>query len=82
MDMTTLEYDSKVDSKKRITLRNATFDFYHVIEESGGRIILEPRELVAPFSVSENTLKMMDASIDNLKKGKASKPLDLSEFED
>lgn len=75
------EYDAKLDSKKRITLRNALFEYFHVSELEDGRIILEPRELVKPFSVSANTLAMMDMSVENLKKGKASKPLDLSEFE-
>ena len=27
-DMALVEYDSKIDSKKRITLRNALFNFY------------------------------------------------------
>lgn len=76
------EYDAKLDSKKRITLRNAIFDYFHVSEMEDGRIVLEPRELVKPFSVSANTLTMMDASMENLKNGKVSKKLNLSEFED
>ena len=76
------EYDAKLDSKKRITLRNAIFDYYHVSEMEDGRIILEPRELVKPFSVSANTLVMMDASVENLKNKRVSEKLDLSEFEE
>lgn len=76
------DYDAKVDSKKRITLRNAPFDYYHVEEYSDGRIILEPRVLEAPFEVSANTLSMMDASMQNLSKGKVSDAVDLSDFED
>ena len=75
------EYDAKMDTKKRITLRNTLFEYYHVAEMADGRIILEPRELVAPFKVSEKTLKTMDESMENLKKGKVSEALDLSEFE-
>lgn len=71
-------YDAKIDSKKRITLRNALFEYFHVEEFDDGTIILEPRELAKPFSVSSNTLAMMDSSIDNLKNGVASEPLDLS----
>ena len=43
------EYDAKIDSKKRITLRNTLFEYYHVAEMEDGKIILEPRILVDPF---------------------------------
>ncbi|MBO4919772.1 MAG: hypothetical protein J5365_06405 [Erysipelotrichaceae bacterium] len=76
------EYDAKLDSKKRITLRNAVFDYFHVSELEDGRILLEPRELVKPFSVSANTLSMMDQAVENMKNNKVSGKLDLSEFED
>ncbi len=74
------EYDAKLDSKKRLTLRSVLFEYYHVSEYDDGRIILEPRELSAPFQVSANTLAMMDESIRNLKAGKVSDTIDLSEF--
>ena len=74
------EYDAKLDAKKRLTLRSVLFEYYHVSEYDDGRIILEPRELVAPFQVSANTLAMMDESIRNLKAGKVSDAADLSEF--
>ena len=74
-------YDAKIDSKKRITLRNASFDYYHVEEYDDGRIVLEPRELVVPFQISSKSLAMMDASVSNLKAGKVSKKVDLSDFE-
>ncbi|MBR0418279.1 MAG: hypothetical protein IJI66_03835 [Erysipelotrichaceae bacterium] len=76
------EYDAKLDSKKRITLRNAIFEYFHVSELEDGRIILEPRELVKPFSVSANTLSMMDKAVENIKDNKVSGKLDLSKFED
>ena len=75
------EYDAKLDSKKRITLRNAVFDYFHVTEMEDGRVVLEPRELVEPFRVSSNTLAMMDAAVENMKNAKVSEKLDLSEFE-
>lgn len=75
MELVINSYDSKVDSKKRITLRKARFDFYNVQEFSDGRIVLEPRVLVPPFEVSKKTLKMMDKSISNLKKSKVSDPI-------
>ena len=80
MEAAVKEYDAKLDTKKRITLRGSSYDYYHVIEFPNGKIELEPRVLVEPFEISEDTLRMVDASMGNLKKGKASKPIDLSCF--
>ena len=74
-------YDTKIDMKKRLTLRNSKYEYYHVEEFEDGRIMLEPRELVVPFEISPATLSMMDSSMANLKNGKVSEPVDLSEFE-
>ena len=74
-------YDSKVDSKKRITLRSSAYEYYHVKEYPDGRILLEPRELTKPFEVSQNTLAMMDESMKNLKSGKVGDAIDLSAYE-
>ena len=79
--MKTVEYDAKVDAKKRITIRNANYDYYHVREMEDGTILLEPRELYAPFQISANTLATMDESIQNFKAGKVSAPINLSYFE-
>lgn len=82
MDTVIKEYDAKVDTKKRLTLRGSSYDYYHVIEFPDGKIELRPRVLVEPFEVDENTLNMIDKSMENLKKGLVSEPIDLSEFED
>ena len=82
MSVAVREYDAKIDSKKRVTLRNTVFEYYHVQEMDNGVIVLEPRELTAPFQVSANTLHMMDESVRNLKKGAVSEVVDLSAFED
>ena len=74
-------YDAKMDSKKRITLLNALYEYYHVEEFDDGRIVLEPRELVPPFQISEKSLAMMDQAMENMKQGKVSKAVDLSAFE-
>ena len=76
------EYDAKTDAKKRVTLRSALFEYYHVTEYDDGRIVMEPRELTAPFQISENSLAMIDASMRNMKEGKVSDKIDLSEFAD
>lgn len=75
-----VDYNAKLDSKKRITLRGARYEYYSVKEYDSGIILLEPRELVTPKEISSMTLKMMDESVDSLKAGKVSAPIDLSEF--
>ena len=82
MSVAVREYDAKIDSKKRVTLRNTVFEYFHVQEMDNGVIVLEPRELTAPFQVSANTLSMMDESVKNLKKGAVSEPVDLSAFDE
>ena len=80
MSSPVLQYDAKTDAKKRITLRNALFEYYHAIQYDDGKILLEPRELVAPLQISENSLRTMDQSMENFEAGKVSEPIDLSEF--
>ena len=62
-------YDARLDSKKRITIRNPKYEYYHVVEHSNGVVTLEPRKLVDPLTVSANTLKDMDEAVQNVKKG-------------
>ncbi|MFZ4618594.1 MAG: hypothetical protein ACOYM2_20715 [Rectinemataceae bacterium] len=78
--MPTKEYDARIDTKKRVTIRGARFDHYHVQEFLDGRIVLEPRELVVPFELSALTMAVMDSSMQNLDEGKVSEPLDLTAF--
>ena len=77
MSTATLVYDAKMDSKKRVTLRGAKYEYYNVQEMDDGSVILSPRVLVPPFEVSENTLRAMDQSMENFKAGKVSKPIKL-----
>lgn len=73
-------YDTSADAKNRVGLRGATAKYYHVRVLSNGGYLLEPRVLVPPQYVSERTLKMLSRSATNLKKGRASAPIDLSAF--
>ncbi len=75
------EYNAKLDSKKRITIRGAKAEFYHVTEKEDGTIKLSPRELVHPDKISEKTLKMMDKAIEKFKKGEVSEPVNMEELE-
>lgn len=74
------DYNVHLDSKKRITLRGALFQYYNVKEYENGCIMLEPRELRVPDTISSRTLKAMDKAIRNFKAGDVSAPIDLSDF--
>ena len=80
MEKVLKRYDAKVDNKKRICIRGSKYDYYSVTEYEDGKIVLEPRVLVAPFEVSNNTLSMMDKSIENIDKGITSELVDLTKF--
>jgi hypothetical protein len=74
------DYDVAADAKKRISLRNAKTKYFHVKAFSNGCFLLEPRVLVPPEAISARSLKMLDKSVANLKKGLASTPIDLTAF--
>lgn len=74
------DYTVHVDSKKRVTLRGAAYQYYNVREYKNGCIILEPRELTVPESISARTLSDMDRAIANFKKGDVSEAVDFSDF--
>ncbi len=74
------DYTVHIDSKKRVTLRGAMYQYYHVKEYDNGCIMLEPRELTIPDTISEKTLHDMDKAINNFKLGNVSDTIDLSDF--
>lgn len=74
------DYTVHIDNKKRITLRGALYQYYNVKEFSNGCIMLEPRELTVPDSISARTLEDMDRAIENFKMKKVSDSIDLSDF--
>ena len=61
-------------------LRGALFQYYNVKEYDNGCIVLEPRELTVPESISARTLEDMDRAISNFKRGEVSPTVDLSDF--
>ena len=71
------EYEAKLDSKHRITIRGSEFQYFRVKQYGDGHLELLPRVLVDPKEISKNTLQMMDESIKNLKNGKVSEAIDL-----
>jgi hypothetical protein len=74
------QYDTAADNKKRISLRGAQSKYFRVNALSNGSYLLEPRVLVPRDAVSARTLKMLEQSVGNLKKGKVSEPIDLAAF--
>lgn len=73
-------YDVHIDSKKRVTLRGARYQYYNVREYDNDCIMLEPRELTIPEEISSRTLSSMDQAIRNFKLDQVSAPVDLSDF--
>ena len=74
------DYTVHIDDKKRVTLRGAIYQYYNVKEYKNGCIILEPRELTVPDSISARTLEDMDRAFENFKMNKVAEPVDLSDF--
>lgn len=74
------EYEAKLDNKKRLTVRESQYEYYHVSEFDDGTIILKPCVLVDANLISENSLKTMDDSIKNFKKGRVSKKIDVERY--
>ncbi len=69
-------YRAKVDSKHRIVLRSAKYEYYNIYEREDGSAILIP-QIVKEVPLSRATLKMIDAAVKNMKQGIASKRIDL-----
>ena len=57
------EYDAKIDSKKRLTLRDICFDYYHVSSYDDGTLKLSPMLLISPESKSN---KITSSQITNI----------------
>lgn len=69
------DYDAKLDTKRRLTIRNARTEFYHVTEYEDGTIKMEPRVLVSP-----DMLKQIDAAVKRRKAGHKGTKLDWSKL--
>jgi hypothetical protein len=76
------EYDVKVDSKRRLTLRRSEYTYWHAKEFDDGRVLLEPREIRAPETISARVLEHMDEAVRQMMQGNVGDEFDLSEVED
>lgn len=68
-------YDTKLDTKRRVTIRNARTEFYHVTEYEDGTVKLEPRVLISP-----DMLDQIDAAVKRHKAGHKGRKLDWSKL--
>ena len=71
------EYVVHLDTKNRFTLRGAKAKFYQVKVLKDGHLILSPQKLVPASKISKETLRQINQSIGNLKRGKVSGPVDV-----
>ena len=74
------QYTAHLDTKKRLTIRGTLAEFFAVKVFTDGHVVLEPRVLVDPGTISKRTLRMMDESAVNLKKRIASPVIDLKKY--
>ena len=75
------QYTVHLDAKKRLTIRGALTEFFAVKMFTDGHVLLEPRVLIDPDTISKRTLRMMDQSAANLKKQKASPAINLKKYQ-
>jgi hypothetical protein len=72
-----LNYIAKLDSKKRLAVRNARSEYYAVSELEGGVLLLKPQEEFRLEDLPPEVLAMIDASSANFRAGLVSEPIDL-----
>ena len=75
------QYTAHLDTKKRLTIRGAWAEFFAVKVFTDGHVVLEPRVLVDPDTISKRTLRMMDQSVASLKKRQASPAINLKKYQ-
>ena len=52
------QFNAKLDTKSRVTIRGAQSEYYEITEYDNGKLVLEPRVLVNPESVSYTHLTL------------------------
>lgn len=74
------KYETNLDSKKRLTVRDVPFKHYVVEVYSNGKVVLNHRVLIDPNTIPKNTLKIIGKSMKNFKECKVSEPLGLDKY--
>ncbi len=72
-------YRAKVDSKHRIVLRSAQYEYYTIYEREDGSMLAIP-QIMTDVPLSNDTLKMIDSAVKNMKRNIVSKPIGLEAF--
>jgi len=75
------QYTAHLDAKKRLAIHGAFAEFFAVKVFADGHVVLEPRDLIDSGAISKRTLRMMDQSVNSLKKRKASPVIDLQKYQ-
>lgn len=75
------QYDAKLDSKNRLTIRESQFEHYSVNVMDNGEIVLQPRILLDPNEINPSTLKTIEKSMANLKKGVVGNAFNANDFD-
>jgi hypothetical protein len=73
-------YLASADAKNRISLRGSKAKYFEVKALSNGSYMLEPRVLISPDAIPARTLRMLERSVAQLKRGQASAPINLARF--
>jgi hypothetical protein len=73
------EYRARIDSKMRLTLQSSGARDFKVLHRKDGSILLKP---VAGdgAKIPARLLKSMDLAMENLRRGKRSKPANLAKY--
>ncbi len=72
-------YRTKIDSKHRIVLRSAKYEYYDVYEREDGSAIIVP-QVIQDAQLHSDTLRMIDSAIKNIKRGAVSERIALDSF--
>lgn len=72
--------DIAADAKNRIALAGAKAKRFHVQALSDGSYVLQPLVLVSPENLPARSRKMLERSVAQLKRRKASMPVELARF--
>lgn len=74
------EFDVKVDDRKRVPLKEAAYEHYHVVAYDDGHYELRP-QLMIDATVARRTLAMMDEAMENFRDGRVGAALDVEHLE-
>ncbi len=72
------EYIAHVDSKKRVVVRSGAHSVYRVREYPDGHLVFMPCEITPSRKIKQETVRQIERSLANLKRGRVSEAIDIS----